>query len=92
MEVELRLLEKQALPTSLCVLSWVLSSFRHGRVQSSCFVAQGVGKTVVIMELIHNIALKHGGYSVFAGPHAQLEGIPTQSTRAATVQSPALMA
>merc|ERR1712025_1069095 len=27
----------------------------------------GVGKTVVIMELIHNIALKHGGYSVFAG-------------------------
>ena len=28
---------------------------------------QSLGKTVVIMELIHNIALKHGGYSVFAG-------------------------
>merc|ERR1712071_17694 len=27
----------------------------------------GVGKTVVIMELINNIAMNHGGYSVFAG-------------------------
>jgi len=26
-----------------------------------------VGKTVVIMELINNVALKHGGFSVFAG-------------------------
>jgi len=31
------------------------------------FGGAGVGKTVVIMELIHNIALHHGGYSVFAG-------------------------
>merc|ERR1711934_384155 len=31
------------------------------------FGGAGVGKTVVIMELIHNIALKHGGYSIFAG-------------------------
>merc|ERR1712195_133255 len=31
------------------------------------FGGAGVGKTVVIMELIHNIASKHGGYSVFAG-------------------------
>merc|ERR1712070_344866 len=31
------------------------------------FGGAGVGKTLVIMELIHNIALKHGGYSVFAG-------------------------
>merc|ERR1712166_899962 len=31
------------------------------------FGGAGVGKTVVIMELIHNIALKHGVYSVFAG-------------------------
>merc|ERR1711862_124976 len=31
------------------------------------FGGAGMGKTVVIMELIHNIALKHGGYSVFAG-------------------------
>lgn len=31
------------------------------------FGGAGVGKTVIIMELIHNVALKHGGYSVFAG-------------------------
>merc|ERR1712066_535532 len=31
------------------------------------FGGAGVGKTVVIMELIHNIALKHGGHGVFAG-------------------------
>lgn len=31
------------------------------------FGGAGVGKTVVIMELIHNIAMHHGGYSVFAG-------------------------
>ena len=31
------------------------------------FGGAGVGKTVIIMELIHNIATAHGGYSVFAG-------------------------
>jgi F0F1-type ATP synthase beta subunit len=31
------------------------------------FGGAGVGKTVVIMELINNIAQNHGGYSVFAG-------------------------
>ena len=31
------------------------------------FGGAGVGKTVVIMELIHNVAFKHSGYSVFAG-------------------------
>lgn len=31
------------------------------------FGGAGVGKTVVIMELIHNIAKAHGGFSVFAG-------------------------
>ncbi len=31
------------------------------------FGGAGVGKTVLIMELIHNIAVNHGGYSVFAG-------------------------
>ena len=31
------------------------------------FCGAGVGKTVIIMELIHNIATAHGGYSVFAG-------------------------
>jgi len=31
------------------------------------FGGAGVGKTVLIMELIHNVAMKHGGVSVFAG-------------------------
>jgi F-type H+-transporting ATPase subunit beta len=31
------------------------------------FGGAGVGKTVVIMELIHNVAMEHGGFSVFAG-------------------------
>ena len=31
------------------------------------FGGAGVGKTVLIQELIHNIAMEHGGYSVFAG-------------------------
>jgi F0F1-type ATP synthase beta subunit len=33
-----------------------------------------VGKTVIIMELINNIAKAHGGYSVFAGVGAHCEG------------------
>ena len=31
------------------------------------FGGAGVGKTVLIMELIHNVAMEHGGFSVFAG-------------------------
>ena len=37
------------------------------RWKSRTFGGAGVGKTVVIQELIHNIASNHGGYSVFAG-------------------------
>ncbi|MCU7496405.1 MAG: F0F1 ATP synthase subunit beta [Ignavibacteria bacterium] len=35
--------------------------------KTGLFGGAGVGKTVVIMELIHNVASQHGGYSVFAG-------------------------
>jgi F-type H+/Na+-transporting ATPase subunit beta len=35
--------------------------------KTGLFGGAGVGKTVIIQELIHNIALEHGGYSVFAG-------------------------
>ncbi|HMC82147.1 MAG TPA: F0F1 ATP synthase subunit beta, partial [Candidatus Polarisedimenticolia bacterium] len=35
--------------------------------KTGLFGGAGVGKTVLIMELIHNVALKHGGFSVFAG-------------------------
>ena len=35
--------------------------------KTGLFGGAGVGKTVIIQELIHNIALQHGGYSVFSG-------------------------
>jgi len=35
--------------------------------KTGLFGGAGVGKTVIIMELIHNVAFKHSGYSVFAG-------------------------
>ena len=35
--------------------------------RSGLFGGAGVGKTVLIMELIHNVATNHGGYSVFSG-------------------------
>jgi F-type H+-transporting ATPase subunit beta len=35
--------------------------------KTGLFGGAGVGKTVIIMELINNVALKHGGYSVFSG-------------------------
>jgi len=45
-----------------------ISSARSSKAaKSACFGGAGVGKTVVIQELIHNIASEHGGYSVFAG-------------------------
>ncbi len=35
--------------------------------KAGLFGGAGVGKTVLVMELIHNIAIEHGGFSVFAG-------------------------
>ena len=40
---------------------------RYSKRVSRSLTLSGVGKTVLIMELIHNIATEHGGYSVFAG-------------------------
>ena len=44
----------------------LLAPFAKGG-EIGLFGGAGVGETVVIMELFHNIALRHGGYSVFAG-------------------------
>jgi len=44
----------------------VLAPLERGG-KAGLFGGAGVGKTVLIMELIHNIAKKHGGFSVFAG-------------------------
>jgi len=55
----------QMLETGLKVLDLITPFTRGGK--TGAFGGAGVGKTVIIMELIHNIATHHGGYSVFAG-------------------------
>ncbi len=51
--------------TGIKVVDLVEPYLRGGKI--GLFGGAGVGKTVIIMELINNIALKHGGVSVFAG-------------------------
>src|ERR1700736_1696474 len=51
--------------TGIKVIDLLEPYLRGGKI--GLFGGAGVGKTVVIMELINNIALKHGGVSVFAG-------------------------
>lgn len=51
--------------TGIKVIDLICPFLRGGKV--GLFGGAGVGKTVIIQELIHNIASQHGGYSVFAG-------------------------
>ncbi len=44
----------------------LLAPYRRGG-KIGLFGGAGVGKTVLILELINNVAKKHGGFSVFAG-------------------------
>lgn len=53
------------LETGIKVIDLICPFSKGGKV--GAFGGAGVGKTVVIMELINNIAKGHGGYSVFAG-------------------------
>ncbi|MBM4260604.1 MAG: F0F1 ATP synthase subunit beta [Deltaproteobacteria bacterium] len=55
----------QALETGIKVVDLLAPYARGGKV--GLFGGAGVGKTVILMELINNIAQKHGGYSVFGG-------------------------
>ena len=55
----------QVLETGIKVVDLIAPYARGGKI--GLFGGAGVGKTVLIMELIHNIATEHGGYSVFAG-------------------------
>lgn len=55
----------QVLTTGIKVIDLICPFLKGGKV--GAFGGAGVGKTVVIMELINNIAKQHGGYSVFAG-------------------------
>ncbi|WP_163565562.1 F0F1 ATP synthase subunit beta [Helicobacter suis] len=51
--------------TGIKVIDLLAPYSKGGKV--GLFGGAGVGKTVIIMELIHNVAYKHSGYSVFAG-------------------------
>ena len=53
------------LETGIKVIDLICPFSKGGKV--GAFGGAGVGKTVVIMELINNLAKQHGGYSVFAG-------------------------
>jgi len=51
--------------TGIKVIDLIQPFLKGGKI--GLFGGAGVGKTVIIMELIQNVAMKHGGYSVFAG-------------------------
>ncbi len=57
--------ETEILITGIKVVDLLAPYVRGGKI--GLFGGAGVGKTVIIMELINNIAKAHGGYSVFAG-------------------------
>jgi F-type H+/Na+-transporting ATPase subunit beta len=57
--------EAQILVTGIKVVDLLTPYAKGGKI--GLFGGAGVGKTVIIMELINNIAKAHGGYSVFAG-------------------------
>lgn len=57
--------ETEILETGIKVIDLLAPYSKGGKV--GLFGGAGVGKTVLIQELIHNIATEHGGYSVFAG-------------------------
>jgi len=56
---------QEMLETGIKVIDLIQPFLKGGKI--GLFGGAGVGKTVIIMELINNIALKHGGVSVFAG-------------------------
>jgi F-type H+-transporting ATPase subunit beta len=57
--------EQQVLETGIKVIDLICPILKGGKV--GLFGGAGVGKTVVVKELIRNIAEEHGGFSVFAG-------------------------
>ena len=57
--------EAQMLVTGIKVVDLLAPYAKGGKI--GLFGGAGVGKTVLIMELINNVAKAHGGYSVFAG-------------------------
>ena len=63
-------LEDQSIPveileTGIKIIDLICPFMKGGKI--GAFGGAGVGKTIIIQELINNIARNHGGYSVFAG-------------------------
>ncbi len=57
--------ENEMFETGIKVIDLLCPYGKGGK--TGLFGGAGVGKTVLIMELIHNVAMQHGGYSVFCG-------------------------
>lgn len=57
--------EVKIFETGIKVIDLLCPFIKGGKV--ALFGGAGVGKTVIMQELIHNVALAHGGYSIFAG-------------------------
>ena len=83
--------ETEILSTGIKVVDLIAPYAKGGKI--GLFGGAGVGKTVLIMELINNVAKGHGGYSVFAGVGERTrEGNPALSFRTAIRKPPWFMA
>ena len=82
----------QVFETGIKVID-LLAPYAHGG-KIGLFGGAGVGKTVLILELIHNIATEHGGYSVFTGVgERSREGndLLTEMTESGVIEKTALV-
>lgn len=65
LKLEELVVSEEIFETGIKVIDLLAPYSKGGK--TGLFGGAGVGKTILIMELIHNIASEHGGYSVFAG-------------------------
>ena len=65
----------EMLETGIKVIDLMTPYARGGKIR--LFGGAGVGKTVLILELIRNIAAEHGGYSIFTGVGERSRGATT---------------
>ena len=82
----------QIFETGIKVIDLLAPYARGGKI--GLFGGAGVGKTVLILELIHNIATEHGGYSVFTGVgERSREGndLLTEMTNSGVIKNTALV-
>jgi F-type H+-transporting ATPase subunit beta len=72
--------------TGIKVIDLIEPYLRGGKI--GLFGGAGVGKTVIIQELIYNLAKKHGGVSVFAGVGERTRGWSSRSPASSTSRTP----